>query len=432
MDMEVYSRTLQEYLARLVNESDIPVSDKIRLRNLTSCGSRLVMPSQGEMGSFLLASKGKAKFFGITHCNNSFACPVCTARKMSGYAEKFAALIDFMTKKGYFGFMMTFTVPHLRFMSLRETMDILYESFSYYRRMSKLVKKNKNGTSRTSGSASGKFYKAVELKHYVNVCEFTFGKNGWHPHFHGIYFVPIKYKDDILKYARELNDFWLHTTKRITAKSWEKYKHFENAEVLQHTLDNLYLKCEKDTGCWISQKDGKILQATSSNYIAGWGANRELSGLMHKNANDGHYTPHQILELAYKGYDGFAALYLEFCLQLVKGPVHPRVIWSRTEIRQYVKASMQISKCRTLVKKKDCEEWKILLWFSKEEWCCLKEFSRIRKCPIFSNLLYLAAEHPKLLYDFLDGLSLSYHKRETHYFSNHIEDIFNSSFRCAS
>lgn len=421
MNQEIYDATLQHYLREVI--SKLPKNQQLQLKSLALCGKRVIIPQHGEAGVFVLSNGERAALFGNVTCKNPFACPVCSARMMSKYSSEIAVGLDEFKKRGLFGFMVTFTIPHLNYMSCREVTDILYNTYSYFRRTMKQKYKRKH-----KGSVSGQFYNAIKVHHSVTVCEYTHGKNGWHPHFHAIWWIDAKQKDDVLAWEADLNEFWMATAKREMKKYWIKNKIRGNDEiVMQKTVDNLFREGELEGGLFISKSNGVISESLSSDYISGWGANREVTGNYRKAAShEGHRTPYQILEDAYNGDVDSERLYIEFLLQVTRKPVHHRVIWSRTGAKAIIKTALQVIKMSEICKKKDAgENWHVLCWFTRESWFTVLEYDRVFPC--ISNILYLARSSPNLLYEYLTGLGIFYYSYDSNFLCQHIEDIFNAA-----
>ena len=425
LQLEIYDRHLTEYLHNLIDKQSPSV--RLQLKTLRDCGKRVIKPTIGESGVFLLKREGQAKFFGHTSCKNSWACPHCVAKRMAKYTDELGAVIEEMKKRGYFGIMVTFTIPHLRYMSCKETTDILHMTYNRFRldSRSQNAKKQKHIY---DGAVITRFFEDCQIEHQVVVGEYTYGKNGWHPHFHCIYWCKRKSADKVLSWLPAINAKWLEYAKKYTLKYWkENNLHCQLEGVMETTLDNLYSKCEQNAGVMFGQKDGKIREAQSSDYVMGWGANHELAGLQYKEAKDGHLTPHHILEKASLGDEKMAALYIEFCMNVTRKPVHARVKWSKTElIKEVRKICQQQAAARALLKKNiDKGEWKCILWFSREQWSLIWKLNK--EMPLISNILFLASQASDILLEFLNALGIEYSSPDLNYFTTHIENIFNDA-----
>lgn len=430
MNQEIYDYALSNFLHKIIKE-ELPVNQQIQLKTLASCGRKVSIPKTGVAGVFLVSNNSKSKFFGTTMCKNPFACPCCSAHRMSVYSKDIANGLDYLRSQGYFGFMMTFSIPHLRYMKCRDITNILYETYSYFRRTAKQqnYRKKVNGElGQRTKTISGQFYEDCKIEHSVTVCEYTYGKNGWHPHFHAIFWTKRENIHKVLSWQKALNEFWLYHAERIMKKYWQEHKlSFKSDKISDWSIDKLFANAEKDAGIYISQKDGVLTESLSSDYISGWGANREVTGNYRKTASHSeHLTPYQILEKAYNGDQFYKKIYIEFCLAVTQKPVHHRVMWSQTGIKKLIKVYSQQIKCTELIKKKESEKekWAVLLWFNKSQWYELLEFEK--NSPILANILYLAKlGNKQILYEFLDGLGIEYSLPESNYLSSLVEDIFN-------
>lgn len=427
IDREIYDRTLHSYLHKLIEEELTP-QQKRTVQSIKNCCKRIIKPNYGESGVYLLAKKNKARFFGTAFCKNAWACPVCTPKVMFKHSRTIGLMIDEMKKRGYFGIMITFTIPHLRWFGCRETTDILYNTL---RRMHIAARGHEAKKRNCKRNVFCNFFDELEINNRVVVCEYTWGKNGWHPHFHAIYWCKRGKEQKALEYEKALNEQWLAWAKFYTKKYWEEnqlHRNLANVGKLDEALDKLYETCEKDAGILIGKKGNLINEAKSSDYIAGWGSENELTNLRLKEATTGHYTPHQILEKAYLGDEKFKKVYIEFLLAIKQHPIHLRVCWScRTEITQLRKLVEQQQKCYDLVKKntqsdKKEDRWKVLCWFTKEQWYCLREMDIDNN--VTSNILWLAAYRPDLLFEFLESMNIGI-SAPKNMLCEQVEEIFN-------
>lgn len=407
---DIYDRTLRDYSQKILDE--LSPEDKLKVKTIRNCGKRIIAPSIGEPGVFLLSNGSKAKFFGSTHCGNMFACPTCTARAMQKFAHQIGAGIDEL-KKDYFGIMITLTVPHLYYMKQRETTDILYNTFKRFRLAAKGGRTNPIKT----------LFKSLEIKHWVAICEYTFGKNGWHPHFHCIFWCKRDKASQVLDWEQKLNDWWLERAKYYTLDYWKKNNlHFKSEEKMTAVVEKLFSSCERNAGLVIGKKNNKIREAQSGDYICGWGAESELTGLSVKTAKNDHYTPYQILQLAAQGDSYYKKVWCSFVLSVRQQPIHRRVIWSHTNISCICRVAYQKVRCTELLKKNTDENWQVLLWFSKEQWYCLKQIPYAE-----SNILFVATYCREILLEFLDTLNIDYNLPSTSFIAEHIQNIFNSA-----
>lgn len=444
VNSEIYDARLQHYLRSVIRK--LPYNQQLQLKSLSLCNTRLIFSPNVEPAVFLLRSeghdgKGAAKFFGQMTCKNPWACPHCSAMMMYRYKEKIALAIDALRAddavERMFGFMMTFTIPHLRFQSCKEVTDILYNTFRSWSFNMWQRRKNKNGSIRWQG-ATNQFVVDCDVRYYVRCAEYTWSElNGWHPHFHNIYWVPRGNQDKVLDWQDKLNQYWLTVAERETLKYWDAHElHGDTHEEREKKCQSLFEKAKKqkvvakNVGVKIStDKDGKILESLASDYLCGWGADSEVTGNFRKQASAknfkgyDHFTPYEILERAANGDKEMEEKYIEFMLQVTKKPVHHRVDFKAGMIKKIIQPYRQKEGYKKVVKKKQAEHWELVMWFSKKQWFALCD--KDKDSPVLSNILYLAAINRKdLLKDYLKSFDIDIIERP-HLFGQHVENIFN-------
>ena len=396
--MECLDYHLQHVLRRMLEE--LPYEEREgRLKSVYLCGRTIIKNPGFFNGVYVLSNGNQAKFFGQSHCQNPFICPVCSARIMEKNRARIASALD-MLHEEYFGFMVTFTLPHLKFMSCREITDILYDTWKYFRlKIRKDPKKNYE-------HPYTKFARTCEVKHFVRVCEYTYGdENGWHPHFHTIFWCSRDKADLVPSFQKELNDFWTTQGKRVALKYWKANKLHEGedlndiAERLFSTVNDKYpaLKISTD-------ENGKLIETTSSGYIAGWGSDREVTGNIRKEAShENHFTPYQILAKA-EHSKHWKNIYIDFVRAVTRKPVHHRLNFSKTGISKMIDEWQKVNGYDSTSKQKKSAEWRVVTYFTEEQWsdlCYLNRFA-----PVLANILCLAAISTDLMFEYIDSLEV--------------------------
>ena len=424
--MSIIDYHLQHVLRRLIDNE--PSETRHQLRNIAKCGQRLIPPGIGALPvvAVLRSSDNQSALFGHVHCKNPFCCPACTAKIMEGYRAKIASAIDMQEASGEWGFMATFTIPHFSSMTCRETTDILYKTWQYFKLKLKHTDRKTNWE-----HPYYSFIKATGVNSWVRVCEYTYGKaNGWHPHFHCIFWVPKKNFDSVLDWEEKLCDFWLSTARRIAIKYW-KDNHLHESQDLETFANLLFARTRDWRGALQFSRDlnGKLLKATSANYMTGWTADRELTGNIRKEASHkNHYTPYQILEKA--EFDKqWARVYIDFCLAVTRKPVHHRLNFSKNGICKRLAEWQKThpTESTSLVKK---NTWEAVTFFYADDWS--KIYSENRRAPVIANILYLAQnpEHEDLLFDYIKSLGIPPKRRRPEfksgwYTTDVVVDMFN-------
>lgn len=415
MNQEIYDARLQHYLRKVIAE--LPYEKRRQLKSLASCNKNLITNQIGyQPAAFLLRSEsGRTKLFGQMTCKNTWACPHCTAMMMQKYKRKIGAALDAMRKRNYFAFMISFAIPHIRPQSCREVTDVLYKtwhgSVAYF-----TVKHRKRVY-----NAWHAFAQATELKDFVRVAEYTWSlQNGWHPHFHVIFWIPKKFKDKILEFEDSLRDCWIRAYQREYEKYW-KEKDITPRDFCLNAPD-------RKQSMIISKDDnGEVREVLSSEYITGWGGDSELTGNYRKQAShENHYTPYQLLEKAANGDKQAKYNYIDFMLEVTRKPVHHRVNFSRkgNYVSKIAVEHMNSEGYKEIIAKKK-EKWEVVCWFTQEQWQHLCELDLYS--PFISNIMLLASLNRKdLLIDFLRSFDIELVK-SAHLRTKVVEEMYNAA-----
>ena len=352
------------------------------MKSVYFCGSKVIPAGVGKAPLvYVAANKNDSKINGVTHCHNPWFCPVCEPKAMANHAADIACAIEALkTWYKQRAIMVTFTIPHTRGIDCRTTFKILrstWEDFIIHgkKRQSNKYYHRNNGKKKLvvgktkSNDAFSSFCEEFSIQHRVRVCEATHGTQGWHPHFHCLFWVPENRVQDTAVWQERLNERWLELAKRNTVKAGLDAT---RVEIMYSRMDT-----DGSKGAYISvDKNGKVIAQESSKYISGWGGDLELTGnYQHKASNEGHETPRQILERAAETgeYDAWE-LYLEFAraVRLLK---MKRVSYSaRSGIRQIIEKWKNTQEYITTLKKNLTAQlaangrWKVVCWFTKEQW----------------------------------------------------------------
>lgn len=328
---------------------------KAIFKALYYCGSKVPVIHGKAAAVALVANQKQAKFVGASSCKNSWGCPVCTARQMAKYASRIACAIDALKQQSLAAAMITFTIPHTSGFTCEQVTEILYNTWKAFTVHGNYVK----GENRHDIFSS--FCGEFESQHRVRVTEYTWGRQGWHPHFHCLFWFPKKRINEILEWEERLKIGWLNLAKRYSIleflKSYPeiklkpvrafvlrkinscrefedaqtirdqliKVKHLDKAEEitdefcealgttlyrfnkmyanLNSTSQAVYIsKKEKETPGKeekLSPRTYEVIIQESAQYLTGWGADLELT---HNSKNvathSEHYTWQQILSNA--------------------------------------------------------------------------------------------------------------------------------------
>lgn len=263
-------------------------SDRKKFHSQLWCGrSMLRLPGIQHGVAVLGNEEGDSTIWGLKNCKNPWSCPVCSAIKMSKTAANISCAID-ACEKWYneVPFMVTLSIQHIIAFTCEQAYQILFKTWSRFYHHG-------------NNSASGKydpfrdFCVDMQCTRRIRATEFTYGKNGWHPHFHCLFFVPKKNLQKVLSWQQKLSDRWskcmAYAMKSVLKDDKRFPKDFVDKNLKRTPYPEFYIS---------TNDKGKVIQMKSSMYICGWGADAELTKLEFKRAREGHYTPIQILEKA--------------------------------------------------------------------------------------------------------------------------------------
>ena len=384
-------KTLQKKIAQNPHDAKL-------MKSILYCGSRVIHQVGMQPAVFVLKNDTDAKLFGVAHCNNTWVCPVCSARKMAKYASEIASAIDALkTWHNQVACMITFTVPHTRGMSCRETTEILFNAWKDF-----IVHGNKNSQAkyyandgendkfkhgkRKAMKISAKklkdpfaeFCETFNCKHRVRVGEYTWGAQGWHPHFHCLFWVDADKLQQVRDWQETLNDRWYTLTKRHTIRQWnklypdQKEKNIARANIMYDRMDT-----ENSKGVYISvDADGKVIEQKSSQYLCGWGADKELTGNYQlKASHPDHMTPTQLLEKYRETNDDkWLDIFMEMA-RTTREKKRRRVMFStQSGIKQIIAKWRQTNTYIESLKKKAIDmaskngQWRLVYWFNEQQW----------------------------------------------------------------
>lgn len=419
MNQEVYDVRLQSFLKHKIKNS--PVNVQIALKSIANCGAKVLVNAFGQSpGVFLMQSNlGNAKIWGTVSCKSAWACPVCTAKKMNSYSRDIACAIDALREQNLKATMITFTIPHFRFMSCETVTEILYNTWKMFmvHAPSSLSQK------KVWRDVVYNFADDVKNIHRVRVTEYTYNKLfGWHPHFHCLFWVPAQNLQKISDWEPKLRARWNHCMLTQYKKYFEK--HFPNFEFPppydEHkNIESLIQTCltaqRKGTvhsqGVFVSRTEtGKVREALTSDYICGWGADKEVTGNRSRKASSGNsMTPYQLLDSAKNGNEEHFNLFIEYAMATKKAR-HARVNFSvHSGIKKFIKLYKQTQAYQEHIKKKfiQGEKWSVLIWFPSELWSKICQIDSTEY--IISKMLAIARRYDFMTaWDLIDKLLLKY------------------------
>lgn len=400
----------------LFNNADKPHLDPLKSQKL--CGSRVIHAPGWQPAVYIISNDEKARTFGIATCHSPWACPKCSPVVMAKWGERIACAIEALKKQGELATMFTFTIPHTKGMTCKETFDTLKDAWRMFSRdgnraTNKDTYTKRNGTISTYHKAQGPYGQmrfALHSKHNVRVYEFTWGEHSWHPHIHALFWFPKQFFYHCVEWETKLLDRWWHCAKHCYLKILNK-KHPESKQQNIKMANELYADWRKypKTGhrsFWISKEaDGSPRVMDSSYYLSGWTGDFEIT---HENSKEarakGHFSPFQILENAYQSklnenkttYEKWMKLFTEYALATKKAI---RCQFSQSGLNKIIAEWKQTKDYFNAVKKKfmdkatDKKPYKVVAWLTELQWYTLSDHEKNSPFSITADILDIASKN---------------------------------------
>ena len=314
-------------------------------------------------GVALIANGETSGFLGLVRCRNSWYCPVCEPIKMNKLAIDLDCAINALKEwKQQIPIMVTLTVPHNLSIHLEHSMNVLFQATTkFFRRRNRI------------SNIIGQFTKDYNFTHYAKVCEITWTNNGWHPHYHILIWIDknkLNQREELLEYETKLAEWW----RKLVETEWRKLSDKYDNDLIERMLINtdVELNPTHHAGLFISKDaDGYIREVKTSDYICGWGAEREVTGNYRKQAShEGSMTMYQLLHSAiYDNDDKNLRRYFAFIRAVDNNKRH------RFDFSKGLKAiinnwkNTDIYKQQLLKKLQSYRrEWRTVAWFTKPLW----------------------------------------------------------------
>lgn len=126
-------------------------------------------------------ANGRAEFLNLLRCGSVWDCPVC-ARKVSGKRARIVLQgMEQAKAEGLRVDLLTLTVPHSLFQPCKQVLSGLIKARTHFK--------------------NSRAYKAYKLEAgwvgEIWASEVTLGRNGWHPHCHGLVFAEKSFLEDL-------------------------------------------------------------------------------------------------------------------------------------------------------------------------------------------------------------------------------------------
>lgn len=221
----------------------------------------------------------KAHFSNVQRCGSVWVCPVCSAQISEGRRQELSTGIDNWTAQGGAVYLATFTNPHYYGDNLDEQLCRQKKAFEKFWGQRK-VKEN---------------LKILGYVGRVVATEVTYGKNGWHPHYHILMF--FEHHID----AKSLRNFIGIEWQKACTKAGLK------EPSLEHGVD---------------VRDGTF----AKEYVSKWGLEDEMTKGHIKKGRTGSMTPWDLLRASMGGDEQAGRLFKAFA-KAFKGK--QQLAWSK-------------------------------------------------------------------------------------------------------
>lgn len=213
-----------------------------------------------------------ASWANLATCGSVWVCPVCAARIGARRTEEIKAACKIWSERQGYLCMMTLTLRHHKARRLEEIYSNLRAA---YRKL-------------LGGERWILFQKRYKIVGYISAREITYGKNGWHPHLHVLFFCKEPLNNDM----------------RQTMADW-------CGQRWRDELAALGENATQEHGVKVTQTDEEgedYLTKLSST----WSIGNEIAGINNKSGKQGGLVPAQLLRKYRKGDEKAGYRYQEY------------------------------------------------------------------------------------------------------------------------
>lgn len=207
----------------------------------------------------------QAHYSNVQRCGSVWVCPICSAQISEGRRQELKQGMEYWQSQGKAVYLLTLTNPHHHGDNLEQLLSGQKKALANFWRLRK----------------PREMFKSLDKAGHITATEVTYGKNGWHPHYHILLFFnkPIN--------SKVLRDFlagvWQHCCKKAGIK----------VPSLEH-------------GCDL--REGKY----ADKYVSKWGLPDEVTKGHIKKGKEGSATPWDLLRQSEGGCDKSGYLFQVF------------------------------------------------------------------------------------------------------------------------
>jgi hypothetical protein len=226
----------------------------------------------------------RANFHKLAVCGNAWVCPVCRSKIAEHRAQEIREAFTLAKEKNLHITMVTLTTRH----GMGDSAESLLSGISEAMRCVTAHRDYKTERDR------------LGVVGYIRSLEVTHGYNGWHPHFHVIYFskkpLPRKFQ-------------------RVVFGEWKRSIKAQGLPVPNFEY-GIRVNDGSKAGEYINKlgDDGELLQRRDGQGAVTWDMADEASKANLKKGRNGNRKPHQILQDASEGCEKSGLLFREYAL----------------------------------------------------------------------------------------------------------------------
>jgi hypothetical protein len=287
-------------------------------------------------------------FGGLMMCGSVWICPVCASIITEHRRQELKQAHIAAAAMGLSISMLTLTVPHYAKDNLEDVLEGI----------KKALRRFKNSR------AFKKITAGIGLVGNIRCLEPTYGVNGWHPHFHILWFT-----------RSELNDQELYLLSQSLLSLWQK------------ACVSSGLSCPNNHGL-------DLVNGTwASAYISKWGMEEEMTkGHLKQGVKEGHVSPFGLLDQYAEGDKNAGRNFQEYA-KVFKGK--RQLVWSKG-LRELLKVGNQIPDDQIIVEQeRTCE---VFMKISYEDYKKLLSHEKRLEC------LRLCVQGEQAVRAFIDDL----------------------------
>ena len=207
-------------------------------------------------------SNSKSAYYdGLVFCGSGWVCPCCASKIQHQRRDEIEQVVNHMGSLGKKALMVTLTIPHYSDQSAAHVWDSLTKALRGLR----------------NGKAWVKFKERFGYEGHITAKEIMYGRNGWHPHTHELWFVDESVSSD------EVHQYIL--------KKWEaqlsKQGAIKKGKLAAFRARSVDVSCAKSD--YLAKFDHDKYVRKLSNEVSLFGVKKGRSGSIH---------PFQLAQLA--------------------------------------------------------------------------------------------------------------------------------------